>query len=311
MNITMKHAPLLMLVVLLASCSNPERDLKNAKQTNTEQAYTDFIKAHPDSPLVALAKARIEENAFEQAKRTGTTTALESFIKRFGSGDLGPRARGELESVELAQAEKSASVPMWEAFLNKYAASTNATGARQALEHLEYCAATNANSIAAYEAYLAKYRDSKHVAEITTRLEPQLEERDWNQALLKNETDAYFAYAKAHPNSSRIKVLMGTVKASVSYGFTAAPFGGTMTPSGIDVVVTINEHPGFRQQVTPEVAAQWNLMTYEPSGGVAMVGEKPALKNATVLLIRKTGATGASDLGHYKILAVIAELPKE
>jgi hypothetical protein len=53
---------------LLPACSNPEGDFKVAEQANTEQAYGDFIKKHPDSPLVARAKVKIQQNAFAAAR---------------------------------------------------------------------------------------------------------------------------------------------------------------------------------------------------------------------------------------------------
>lgn len=70
-------ASLLSFVLFTSSCNNPNKDLKNAEQINTEQAYQDFIQKHPDSPLVTQAQADLEKVVYAATKREGSPAAFE------------------------------------------------------------------------------------------------------------------------------------------------------------------------------------------------------------------------------------------
>ncbi len=305
-----------LLAVLLASCSNPEGDFKKAEQANTERAFSEFIKKHADSSLVAQAKARIQKNAYEEARKAATVASFEGFLQRFQSGELVQHAKRELEEIEFAEAGKLATITSWESFLKQHPQSTNASPARQALSRLEYEGAVKANDIAGYESFLAKYPEStnagtvrktltqleyasaakandipayegflaKHAdSELATdakrRLNTQLEERDWNQVLLKNSSEAYLSFYRGHTNTDRIKVLTGTVRGELVYGFTASPLSSKLLNSGMQVTLTIDNNSGFTEQVAAEDAARWNLITYSIAGytadgqAIAMTGQ--------------------------------------
>jgi len=40
---------LVAMLAMVSSCSNPDGDYKKAEQANTDQAYNEFIKKHPDT----------------------------------------------------------------------------------------------------------------------------------------------------------------------------------------------------------------------------------------------------------------------
>jgi outer membrane protein assembly factor BamD (BamD/ComL family) len=161
---------LLLLALCQTSCSNPERDFKSAVQANTEQAYQDFLRKHPNSPLASEAQFRIEKNAYEAARSVGTVAAFQEFLTRFSAGQMSRNAAGEMEQMELSAAQKLTTINGWKAFLQKYEQSTNANLARQTLERLEYEAAFRNNEIAAFEGVLAKYPESEYASEATKRL---------------------------------------------------------------------------------------------------------------------------------------------
>jgi hypothetical protein len=150
---------------LLTACNNPESDFKKAEQANTEQAYDDFIKKYPDSPLVVQAKSQLESLAHASAQRTGTSAGFVDFLKRFPTSKLSSQAKSELEMCE-------------------------------------YHASTNANNIPGLEAFLLKYPDSTNAVVVKKRLDSKVEERDWNAALSDNTPQAYLVFSVAHPHSS-------------------------------------------------------------------------------------------------------------
>ena len=93
---------LILTMLMLNSCSNPEKDFERCEKVRTEQAFTDFIKNHPDAPLADKARQRIEEIAFEAAERTNTADAFGSFLKRFPTGKLTARAEAKHEAAAFA-----------------------------------------------------------------------------------------------------------------------------------------------------------------------------------------------------------------
>lgn len=183
------------------------------------------------------------------ARHFGEIEGYEAFITRFSTGDLVQRARVELESLEFTQANRTNSIRAWRTFLSKYPQSTNALAARGSvaqlllaqaiatntasaykalagefsgtpaatealhrLEMLDYAAATNANDIAAYETFLSSYPSSSLAPDARKRLDAQGEERDWNGALLGNESKDYLTYWRKHPNTQRLKILSGDIQ---------------------------------------------------------------------------------------------------
>jgi outer membrane protein assembly factor BamD (BamD/ComL family) len=239
---------------VLTACNNPESDFKKAEQANTEQAYDDFIKKHPDSSLIAQAKAHMEQNAYGDAQKNPTVAAYETFLQRFPSGELAQKAKSELEALEFDQASKTATVPTWEGFIQRYPQSTNGPRAQQHLarllfqqaaltntvsayddftkrfsgteqakeamnriEFLDFQSATNANDVAAYERFLEKYPSGDHTVNIKGRLEPQLAERDWNQALLQNAPNAFREFVKKHPHSSNVRIVDVTLGTAYTF----------------------------------------------------------------------------------------------
>ena len=247
------------IVVSLAvsACHNPESDFKKAEQANTEQAYSEFIKKHPESPLVTQAQGHIEHNAYDEVQKSPSIPGYERFLQRFPGGGLTSKVKSQLEALQFAQAENVATVSNWDDFLKKYPRSTNAATARTKLCQLEFDAAVKANDIASFESFLKKYPASTNAAtagtklcqlefdaavkandiasfesflkkypscqlsgDISNRLNVQLDERDWNQTLLSNTAQAYLGYSTAHSNSTRIQIVQGTLNALIGFGMT-------------------------------------------------------------------------------------------
>jgi hypothetical protein len=90
----------------------------------------------------------------------------------------------------------------------------------------------------------------------------ELDERDWNQTLLKNTPDAYLSFYKKYTNTSRMKVLTGTLKAEMGMQFTFGPKSDG--PDVKKIILSLGEHPGFKHEVSVEDAARWKIIDYTP-----------------------------------------------
>lgn len=292
-----RTAVLLVVVSALTSCSNPEGDLKKAEQINTEQGYADFIKRHPSSPLLNQAQNDLEKLVYEAAKRTGTSPGFESFLTRFPKSHLAKQAKADLDAMEYEQAKRTGDIPAYETFLHKYPGSTNAPTARNALCRLEYESAIKANDIAAYEAFLAKYADSDSPSDIKLRLNKQSEERDWSRALLDNSPDSYLSFSTSHPDSSRTRVVKGTLEASLSFGLGVG--GGLSSPK---VVLEMDKGKTLSIQISQEDAIKFKVVNYKPiNDAVGTIGTKGPMVDSVVILAQDQTANSDSS---SRVLAI-------
>jgi hypothetical protein len=168
-------APILLAVsgLVLASCRHPEKDFAEAKRVDTEAAYQDFIKKHPESPLVPQAEAAIVEKVFSACRTQGTVAAYVSFLQRFGSGPRADEARGELERLEFDQAVAAATTAAWEEWLARYPQSARRTDGRARLAGVALQQALAEDGEAALAHVIERFSDTTPAAEarqhLTTR----------------------------------------------------------------------------------------------------------------------------------------------
>jgi outer membrane protein assembly factor BamD (BamD/ComL family) len=340
------------IALILTACNNPEGDFKKAEQANTEPAYQDFIKQHPDSPLVAQAQADLEKVVYSAAKREGSTSAFEKFLSRFPKSPLTNQAQEDLENIEYAEAKrigtipayqeflqqfahngklteqakstlealefeeltKSATIPAWESFIRKYPLSTNASIAQQELARLvlldittsntvsayegfvkrfagtdtakealrriamlDYQTATNANDIEGYQEFIIKHSDCEFIGDVKQRLEGQLEDRDWNKALLNNKPDTYLSFSVAHPNSGRVHVVQGTLKESI---------GGSWGSAGLTqmVLLEITDGGPLSETISVKEAVKLKVVDYVQIEGLG--GLVPSNRSLQCLIRR-------------------------
>jgi hypothetical protein len=120
-------------LLLLASCSNPEKEFKKAETTGTQQAYEQFVQRFPDSQFSDLARQRIDDLAFASAKTATSSEALKSYLSRPGKPGHEAEAKPLMVTREFNEAIASNSVPLLRQLL---ATETNAPSAPEAREHL-------------------------------------------------------------------------------------------------------------------------------------------------------------------------------
>ncbi len=152
------------MTLLLISCGNPERELKEAEHANTEQAYQEFIQKHSGGPLISKANSELADLLLLAYVKTNTVLGYQSFINRFPNTGAGKRAR-------------------------------------QCLERLEYTQATNDDTIDGYQAFIKRYPASDFEPVVNERLYDHIEERDLNKALVSDRADDYTAFLSRYPRT--------------------------------------------------------------------------------------------------------------
>ena len=101
----------------LVACSREQQDWRSAEASDTVDAYSGFLKDHPDSELVKQARARLtqlsEDRAWSQAGSADTVDAYKQFLAQYPNGKWSQEARIRVENFELGTAGTAAgaSVP--------------------------------------------------------------------------------------------------------------------------------------------------------------------------------------------------------
>ncbi len=165
-----------------------------------------FLTKYLQSPHTEAASSNLSELSFKAATDGNTVVALEAFLAEFPSSPYRQDAMEKLAPLVWKDVRSTNTIPAYESFLNRFGNTSVNKQASNALVQLEYEVATNANTIDDYDNFLKRFPQSALNADVKLRIERQVEERDWNQTLLKNTTAAYSEFWKVHPTATRFKV---------------------------------------------------------------------------------------------------------
>lgn len=98
---------LLALALVLGGCSRQQSDWQKARETNTTEAYEQFLKHYPNGDFTAQAQARLKdlytERDWEKARDADTPEAYQLFLTQHPEGKLADEARTRIENFNLAQ----------------------------------------------------------------------------------------------------------------------------------------------------------------------------------------------------------------
>ncbi len=95
------------MLFALSSCSRQQSDWQKARETNTPEAYEQFLKKYPSGEFTAQAQARakelVEERDWQKARDADTLEAYQAFLKQYPEGKWTEEARIRVENFTLAQ----------------------------------------------------------------------------------------------------------------------------------------------------------------------------------------------------------------
>jgi cell division septation protein DedD len=96
----------------IAGCSRQQSDWQKTRETNTSEAYEQFLKKYPSGEFTAQAQARVkelyEERDWQKARDTDTLDAYQAFLKQYPEGKWTEEARIRVENFTLASAPSNA-----------------------------------------------------------------------------------------------------------------------------------------------------------------------------------------------------------
>src|SRR5882757_5900901 len=103
------------VVLALSGCSRQQSDWQKTRETNTSDAYEQFLKKYPSGEFTAQAQARVkelyEERDWQKARDADTPEAYQAFLKQYPEGKWTEEARIRVENFTLAQAPSGAAAP--------------------------------------------------------------------------------------------------------------------------------------------------------------------------------------------------------
>jgi len=115
MNNRIVVAGLCAVMLALAGCSRQQSDWQKTRETNTAEAYEQFLKKYPSGEFTAQAQARVkelyEERDWQKARDADTPEAYQAFLKQYPEGKWTEEARIRVENFTLAQAPSGAAAP--------------------------------------------------------------------------------------------------------------------------------------------------------------------------------------------------------
>ena len=96
------------VVLALSGCSRQQSDWQKTRETNSTDAYEQFLKKYPSGEFTAQAQARVkelyEERDWQKARDADTPEAYQAFLKQYPEGKWTEEARIRVENFTLAQA---------------------------------------------------------------------------------------------------------------------------------------------------------------------------------------------------------------
>ncbi len=103
------------VMLALAGCSRQQSDWQKTRETNTAEAYEQFLKKYPSGEFTAQAEARVkelyEERDWQKARDADTPEAYQAFVKQYPEGKWTEEARIRIENFTLAQVPSGTAAP--------------------------------------------------------------------------------------------------------------------------------------------------------------------------------------------------------
>jgi len=95
------------LIIGLSGCSRQQSDWQKTRESNTPEAYEQFVKKYPSGEFTPQAQARLKElyddRDWQKARDADTPEAYQAYLNQYPDGQSASEARNRLENFSMAQ----------------------------------------------------------------------------------------------------------------------------------------------------------------------------------------------------------------
>jgi hypothetical protein len=95
------------LIIGLTGCSRQQSDWQKTRESNTPEAYEQFLKKYPSGEFTPQAQARLkqlyDDRDWQKARDADTPEAYQAYLNQYPEGESATEARNRLENFSMAQ----------------------------------------------------------------------------------------------------------------------------------------------------------------------------------------------------------------
>lgn len=270
-------------------------EFQAAKDAKTISAWEHFLKKYPASIRVVEGRELLAQLAFAKAAAENTVSALENFTNSFPQSKNVSQAREILARLNLVEAQKKNSLEAYAEFLKNFPGTGAAHEATNLAAAIEFKDAERQNDIDTYQRFILKYPSSALSIEANKRLTVQVEERDWNKALVENTPASYAAFRKLHPDAKQLIVVENDLRCILkdpTRGATIYPNpGAEMTgprSSFENLRVILSSTTAKLRDLSMKDAIQFGIIGSTENGEMATIRMSPSISGKRFLTVRES-----------------------
>jgi hypothetical protein len=160
-----------LLAILLGGCDRTESDWKQAKDSNTAAAYTDFIAKHPQGSHVDEARAAIENLDWDTAKAADTTDAYTAYLAKYPQGMHANDVKSSIENLNWSNAKSTATAAAYQEYLQRYPNGRFVLEAKAVLDEQAWRTAQTSDTDQSYRAYVSAHPGGKYEQDAQKRVD--------------------------------------------------------------------------------------------------------------------------------------------
>ena len=166
-----------------------------ARVANSIAAYDEFLRIYQNNEYTLSVRQLREESAFTNAKEQDTLPAYEVYLREYPQGIFVSQANSLIEQIRFDEANRENTVIAYSRYLRLYPKGKFAAKARNNIETLAFDKVEKANDIASYSTYLRDYPDGKFAGIANERRDRLM----FREAEEKNTLQSYRSYLREYP----------------------------------------------------------------------------------------------------------------